>query len=462
MGIDNLALWHYKKIIVFSLVKNKTFIIYMFINTETKKSYIYLIKWVTLAIISGILGSVIVKTFTLLLESINSIISSTNLPLVIWPIVGALLTGGIIYVIEPGAAGEGIPSYLRGLNQNKARLDLRETFFKYFAALFTLSTYGNGGIIGPLGRVISGVMSFIGDKLKFLRFTDFDRRTATICGMAATIGAVFHSAIGGGVFAVEIIQKTEMRYRDLFPAILSSTLAVYFCKLNNWPSFYSIKAVNEFMDLQMLFWVLLVALCAGFTGKLYIYLYNSIARLIKREQQKNRLFKVLIGSAIAAFFAWIINPQLLGTSKSIIVSIFKQDNSILIGNLEGLKPLFLILLILMIIKAFANCLTVGTGMSAGFTGPSVIIGLLLGMVFTNLLGIENNSANYYALLAAGFSAMLGSSINIPLAAAILTIETFGLQYSLAAGLAAIIGFQVNRHYTLYDYAQKSAKLFDNK
>ncbi|MDA3849804.1 MAG: hypothetical protein PF447_00875 [Spirochaetaceae bacterium] len=33
---------------------------------------------------------------------------------------------------------------------------------------------------------------------------------------------------------------------------------------------------------------------------------------------------------------------------------------------------------------------------------------------------------------------------------IITIEMFGLYYSLSAGLASVIGFQINRHNTLYD------------
>jgi len=35
---------------------------------------------------------------------------------------------------------------------------------------------------------------------------------------------------------------------------------------------------------------------------------------------------------------------------------------------------------------------------------------------------------------------------------VITTESFGLQYSFPAGLAAIVGFQVNRHRTIYDYA----------
>ena len=65
--------------------------------------------------------------------------------------------------------GEGLPSYLTSLKEKNGQLIFRETFFKFWAALITLGTFGNGGFIGPVGRVSAGVMSSIG-KLFYNRF----------------------------------------------------------------------------------------------------------------------------------------------------------------------------------------------------------------------------------------------------------------------------------------------------
>lgn len=91
-------------------------------------------------------------------------------------------------------------------------------------------------------------------------------------------------------------------------------------------------------------------------------------------------------------------------------------------------------------------------MSAGFTGPSALTGMLLGVSASNFLGVEFASPTYFAFMAAGFSGMLASSMNVPLAAAVLSIEVFGLQYSFPAGVSAIVGFQMMRSSTIYDYA----------
>ena len=90
-------------------------------------------------------------------------------------------------------------------------------------------------------------------------------------------------------------------------------------------------------------------------------------------------------------------------------------------------------------------------MSAGLTGPSALVGMLLGVTVANFLGVELSSPTYFAFVAAGFSGMLSSSMNIPLAAAILSIEIFGLQYSFPATIASVIGFQMMRGATIYDF-----------
>jgi H+/Cl- antiporter ClcA len=296
----------------------------------------------------------------------------------------------------------------------------------------------------------------------FIRVTGFwtedDRRTATICGLAATIGTIFQSSIGGGIFAVEIIQKAKMGYRDLFPAILSSASAVFVCKVLSWEGYYHFDAANQFMDVTLIGWLLLLAVIAGGAGGAYTVLYTWIACLFKRNEG-NILLKVTAGSLLASVTAWAINPELLGTSRNMVGAIFHADYSLLAGNLsQAAVPVGLILIAMLVTKAVCNCVTVGCGMSAGFTGPAAITGMLLGMAMAQFLDIPTGTASYHAFLAAGFSAMLAGSMNIPLAAAVMTIELFGLQYSFPAGFSAVIGFQVMRHKTIYDYAVKETDL----
>lgn len=419
---------------------------------EYNRSLLFLAKWTFVAIVSGFVGTGIVQGFNFIITKGGAFLEDIFQFLPVWTVAGALICGVFLYRIAPGSAGEGIPSYLRGLHRDKGILNSKDTFFKFFAALVTLGTFGNGGIVGPLGRVSSGIMSFLSVKIKRLKFNDWDIRTATICGLAATVGTIFHSSIGGGIFAVEIVQKTEMRYRDLFPAILSSSTAVFVTKAFGWQSFYPIHAASEFMEPKLLWILLLFSLLIGFAGKAFTSLYVFIAKIFKREQNKNILIKVLAGSIIAGFGIWFINPELMGTSKGLIEALFSDNSAALYGNVSPGIPLFIVLALMAIIKAVGNCVTVGSGMSAGFTGPAAIIGMLLGSAWAEIFSLSPETSSYASIMAAGFSGMLASTMNIPIAAAVITIESFGLQYSFPAGIAAIIAFQINRHDTIYSYS----------
>ena len=430
------------------------------LDTETKLSLTYLGKWTILALLAGVIGSVVVHSFSYLLHSIRFFITGSGFPLWVWPVAGAAIVGGIVYKLQPQSAGEGVPSYIRGIRVNQGKLDLSETFYKFWAALLTLATFGSGGILGPLGRVTAGLMSFIEGKVNniYQVFDKHDQRTAAICGMAAAIGTIFHSSIGAGIFAVEIIQRKNMGYRDLFPSLLSSATAVFVCKSIGWESFYQFRTINTFMDVHKIGWLFLLAVTTGVVGAFYTTLYGKICKIFKRNKG-NVFIKVIIGTIFAFGIAWAVNPELWGTSKHIISSLFTNDMSIVTGRLSSM-PIVPAILLIIVLKILCNCITVGSGMSAGFAGPMIIVGMLLGVVISRMANVEGLSPTYYAFLAAGFAGMLASAMNVPLAAAVMAIEVFGIQYSFPAGFSAIVGFQVTRHRTIYDFALEEFAIKD--
>lgn len=426
------------------------------IPSETLKSYKYLLTWSSISLVSGILGVLTVQSFVFLSSSIGSFISDSTIPTILWPLIGALVTGGVIYRLSIGSAGEGIPSYINGLIHDNGSLSFKVTFYKFFAALVTLTTFGNGGVVGPLGRVSAGLSSKVVTLIQrvFKSEHQEDIRVAAICGMAAVTGAVFHASIGGGLFAVEIVQRKSLHYKDIFPAILSSSTAVLLSKAMGWGSFYKLTTVDEFMDTSMVGWLLLFTIFVGLTGGLYSLTYQKIAKLTHRSEG-NIIPKVVVGSLIAFIITFAVNPDLLGTSKPVFAALFSGDIAGLTGRLGGMGYTSIVLLIIIVVKILGNCITVGSGMSAGFTGPSALVGMLLGVSASHMLGIELGSPTYFAFIAAGFAGMLSSTMNVPLAAAIISIEVFGLQYSFPAAVSAVIGFQMMRQSTIYDYTYKN-------
>jgi chloride channel protein, CIC family len=434
-------------------------------NRTTFESNIFTIKlllfWFASALLAGALGTLIVYTFTSLSNIISHfLIESLRFSIFIYPMTGAFLVGIIIYRIEPLSMGEGLPSYLVSLKENNGDISFRETFFKFWAALLTLSSFGNGGIIGPVGRVSAGVMSSIGKlftknimKLSYLHLY-------SICGLSAAIGALLDSPIGAGIFAVEIIQRKDMKYGDLFPAILSSSASVFFSRIIGLEPIFSFSTVYSNFDPGITGWLLLIALIAGLAGYGYIKLYETISSLMHRDHSHRNIVitsKAVLGSLLASLIAFSVNYDILGTSTGLHQAVFNNNIDILYGQLPHFLPLSLVLLIVIILKATANCVTVGSGLSAGFAGPAMLTGILLGAAVASIAGINPGTPEYMAFLATGFAAMLSSTMNIPVASAVITLELFGLAFSFPAGVASIIGFQINRSNNLYDFAMRERK-----
>ena len=384
-----------------------------------KKSYSFLLQWLIIAFIAGIVGSITIHVLIMFYQlSIGFLQSLDQIPLFVWPALGAVIVGFIIYRIEPSAKGEGLPSYIVALRESGGRLSISETLFKFCAAVMTLGTFGNGGFLGPGGRVAAGVMSALRRLIPEKLIASEHTLLFPICGLAAAFAALVHSSIGAGIFAVEIIQKSSMRYRQLFPAILASTVSVYFSKLFGFEPVFIINAAAEAFNMRLAGIIILLSIVAGLAGRGFTMMYAVISKLFNRDlklKSTGVAFRAIAGSVIAFFVVYFINPELIGTSTGIFNALLNGGDDVLFGNLNRSLPLFIVIILLMFLKALANSITVGSGMSAGFAGPAMLIGLLCGAAFSSVLGIEFGTAEYFALLAVGFTGVFSSTMNTPIA-----------------------------------------------
>jgi CIC family chloride channel protein len=195
---------------------------------------------------------------------------------------------------------------------------------------------------------------------------------------------------------------------------------------------------------------MLTGILTGFVGRMYNQLYRFVSNFVNRNEKKHLALEALVGSGIVALLAFLVNPELMGTSNQLIYQLTNDVENIR-GNLPGNMNVILILLIFLMIKMAGNCITVGTGLSAGFTGPIIIVGMMIGVIMSTIAGIEYYTSEFYALICAGFTGMLASSMNIPVAAMILSVELFGFNYVIVGIISTIIAFKINDYNTLFDY-----------
>ena len=426
-------------------------------------SSLFLLRWLIQAVVAGAIACITVQIFQVLYTFGSHVLDATAISPLIWSIAAALLVGLFLYPLSAEAIGEGIPLYLAAVRPPGALLPLRASLVKFPATLITLVGYGSGGVVGPLGQINAGFVQWVtlilrqsfprlfGDQQK--HHHDYQPpTTAAICGLAAAIAAIFHSPIGAAVFAVEVIQKEQLRYHQIFPAILASTSAVLWANLFHWDPVYFFSVTPFEVSVVVLIPVVLAGLASGFFGLFYTRVYRFLSSLFNRNEGKRLVPKLVVSISASTALGILINPHILRTSNELIPAIFSGDFPLLRGNLPGATPIFLVAAILFLVKLVGNSITVAGGMSAGFTGPTLIIGMLGGYFLSAVMGFDPGSQLHLAMIAAGFAGMLASSMNVPLAAAILTAELFGPSYGAIGGISAIVGFQVARYSTIYDSA----------
>ena len=408
-----------------------------------------LFKWIIFAGIASLTGLLITFCFVTLIKEILIYTNKNTYTFFFLPLAAPILCKFLAYYYSPESAEEGVLSYLKSVNSSFGDLPFKVTFFKFVACLITLGCNLSGGVVGPLVRVNSGLASFLSKQKLPRRFqlNQDDRRTFVICGAAATVATVFHAPLSSGLFAVEILKRANMRYLDLFPSILTACLTTALAKGLGLPAVFPFHSTNVTFPIKDLIWIVLIGFASGYFSILYVNFYHWVSKT--SERKRLRFSSKLIGASLVTLIAFIFSHELLGTSQTILEDLLNGKVPHLPSMFQNYNAVFLGIILLAFLKGITNCLTVGTGFSAGFAGPSVIMGMLIGVSFGHALGAIPLSGSYYGFLAAGMSGVLSASMNVPMAAAAMGAELFGSSIGFSSTISSIVAFQVARSATLY-------------
>lgn len=415
---------------------------------ELIKSLNYLGSWCLIALVSGTIGVVITGGFLFVLDRALKTWVHLGWNIILVAVSGALLAA-LISRIEPESRGEGIPSYIHGVEEKGGYLSFKAGVVKLFSSLATLATWGCGGIVGPIGRVSAGLSSTLVGTIRS-EGSDFTlRRTAAICGMSSVLAVVTGAPIGSGIFSVEIAQRRNMRYSDIFPAILSSSFAVFLSGAVGIAPLWDIATMGVKVGFNHLPALLLTILLAATAGRLFEIFYGTMSGFLHREASRGVEARFVLATFVAVAATWAVNPLLVGNGRE-FTNLLLNDPLTAMGRLDGLVPMFVALFVFIFVRSMAVGFTVGSGQSAGFFVPLAQIGILIGTASAVLFGVGEAPDELRILQSTGMAGILAGTLNIPIAAAVISVEIFGPDLGLPVALAAVLGFQVNRHHTVYD------------
>ncbi|WP_286769615.1 chloride channel protein [Sphingobacterium sp. 40-24] len=250
-------------------------------------------------------------------------------------------------------------------------------------------------------------------------------KTELICaGVIAGVTLLFGSALGGFLFAFEVIAR---RYNKtlLISGLTSMALAsVFVYYLDASPLFtFEVKVWRW----QAIPFVAILGLIGGILAlyftKTVIYAKSYFAGI------KSNFIRVNLGAITVGTFIFFL-PVLYGDSYHGLGEILKSSLHDSVNLLY-----FLPLILLVLLKPFVASLTLGAGGDGGVFAPSIVTGALLGVLFAQLcnhyLGTQLVVINF-ALF--GAAAMLSAAIHAPFTAIFIIASLVPSGYLLLAPL----------------------------
>ena len=318
-------------------------------------------------------------------------ISARHTQLGLWviliPAVGGIIVGFMAKYGTPKIKGHGIPEAMEAVLVNRSRIQPRVAILKPISAAIAIGTGGPFGAEGPIIQTGGAVGSLVG---QLFHTTASERKVLLACGAAAGMSATFNTPIAGVILAIELL-LFEFKARSFIPLVIASTLAtaVHIQMLGAGPMF-KVTAMDFGIPHALPFYMILGVVCGfaavGFSKLLY-WTEDQFEKLPVDE-----LWWPAIGALGLGIIGYFV-PRVLGVGYDTI------------GDILNANLAWKLLLVVMIAKAVALVISLGSGTSGGLLAPMFMSSAALGGVFA--LGMDrifpaaNLSAGAFALVAMG-------------------------------------------------------------
>ena len=385
-----------------------------------------IVSSILVGLTSGILA-VILKYAVHLMEHVASLPKKSNefFLVALLPFTGILFAIFFTRFFLNGNLKKGSANIVYAIVKKSSLINFRECYGHLVTSAFTVGLGGSLGLESPMVSTGSAIGSNYGKSYQL----SYKQRTVLLgCGAAAGIAAAFNSPVAGVLFVIEVL-LTDITASAFIPLIISAACGALVSKIILSEGVtIAFQLQQPFNYYNVPYYVLLGIIC-GLVSVLYRKIFHSIE--VRFERMKNIWVKAIVGGLIL-FILILVFPPLFGEGYEGVKLLEGKnparmlDGSIIesFANSEGAILMFVGLLI--IFKAIAAAVTLGSGGNGGSFAPSLVIGSYLGFLFSrliNLTGITNLPVSNFTLVS--MAGILSGIFYAPLTAIFLIAEITG-------------------------------------
>ena len=332
---------------------------------------------------------------------------------------GSILAGLIFTWFRKENRQVGVAHVIERLTYQQGYLPIKNACAQFIGACVVLICGQSIGKEGPAIHLGAASGSALG---RYLKVPNNSTRTLVCCGVAAAIGAAFNTPLAGVIFAMEVVVM-EYTIIGFTPVIIAAVTATTLTRVVFGDSPALVVAPFDIVSLKELPLVALLGIIIGTISAFFTQLTLFMTNVWKDKS-------ILMRMSLAGFIVGIISifaPQVMGIGYDTV-------NATLIGQI-GLWTLCLIIAA----KSIASAVAVGLGIPGGLIAPNLVIGACAGSAVA-LIGQQIfpsiSYEGFYATL--GMGAMMGATLQAPLAALIALLELTANQSIILPGMIAII------------------------
>jgi len=325
---------------------------------------------------------------------------------VLVPALGGLVAGIMIKYGSPKIIGHGIPEAIESVLLSKSKIEPKVGILKALSAAFTIGSGQPFGAEGPIIQTGGAFGSLIG---QLINVTGSERRILLASGAAAGMAATFGTPISAVFLVIELL-LFEFRVKSLVPVAVASAIGawmhIYLISpkpLFSTPSF-------SFGGLNTLPFYVLLGLLSGVLGAMLsrgLYKSEDLFRKLPLGQP----WLPALGGLIVGLIGFVV-PQILGVGYDVITAII--DSRVTLG----------LAILILVAKAVAWTLSMGSQTSGGTLAPLFMVGAALGLVFGSgvVTAFPQLGVVPGVFAIAAMAAVFGTASRAPFASVVFALE----------------------------------------
>jgi CIC family chloride channel protein len=326
---------------------------------------------------------------------------------IITPIVGALVTGYLLYRYFPEARGSGIPQTKTAVFAGTGNISLRTVIGKFCCSSGSLASGIALGREGPSVHIGAGIASVFA---RWLRLPQDKVKSLLPVGAAAALAAAFNTPIAAVLFSLEEVLG-DLHAPLLGSVVLSSAtswMALHLL-LGDEPLFH-VPAYHLVHPVEFGVYAVL-GVVGGLVSVWFVKMLLWMRARFLTFPEKTKWFQPAVGGLIVGIFGWFV-PEVLGVGYTYV-------GDALTGNI-ALK--FMALLV--VLKVIATTSSYASGNAGGIFGPSLFIGAMVGGTVGGIAHMisPQYTADVGAYALVGMGTTFAGIVRVPLTSVIMIFE----------------------------------------